>query len=499
MSCETETSPTSDSTSDAALPASSRLTLAFRDAELEREYAVDRARRSVPQLRVAVAVMLIVSSLMGFVVFGLSESDGAISGFGRIPSSTLTSALVSVVVYGGFVVVIGSPRVWPRLQELTVACSMVWFALDVPMVGLLTLPYANMATLAALIVTFAILRLRFIFAAFVGLTILVSHTTVALLQHDLSGDAVNQLIVNISLSVAMTFVLMVASHQLEASDRSTFWLNRQTALRERALRAALAELTETESRLLEAEREAAQSRLVAGLLHEINNPTAVLRSSLQLWERGQQRLKAAEARHDAEEVQRLADQLRPVGQSIGASALRVTKALKGLETFVGLDAGHRVRVDVGDGVREAARLVHAQRGARVNVTVDAAAEPVGVHAHRYRLNQAWLQLLDNAARAVGPEGEVSAHVRVDGDRLVVEIEDDGPGMAEEVLASAFQVGFTDSDGRVRFHLGLPLSRRVVEEHGGELALSSTVGVGTRARVSLPLDDQSVESRRPLNT
>ena len=177
------------------------------------------------------------------------------------------------------------------------------------------------------------------------------------------------------------------------------------------------------------------------------------------------------------------DRVEPVGQAVESSARRVTEALDNLETFVGLDAGSKVPVDVVHGLREAARLVEVQRG--IPVRVDAPEMPVELLAHRHRLNQVWLQLFDNAAKAVGPEGSIHARLRVDHGWVRVDIEDNGPGMEPAVLESAFRVGFTDSEGRIRFHLGLPLSRRVVEEHGGRIELDSTPGAGTTARVALP--------------
>jgi len=484
MSCETETSSTFASTSEADPPRQSRWTLAFADPELERAYLLDHAQKSVHPLRVAVSVVVVLSSLFLAAFFGLGwRAGGHIEGLGSIPPLASVAAVLTLVTFVAFTVVIGSPRVWPWLRPLTFGCALVWFGVDVPTLGALALPYSSTVTLSALIITYTILRLGFVWATILGWMIVVSHLATAGLTHHLEGAAVNQFAMNALLSVTMNLILMVAVRQLDSSERAAFWRDLSAERRERALRAALAELTEAESRLLEAEREAAQSRLVAGLLHEINNPSSVLRSNLQLWERIQQRLKAAEAKRDREQMGLLLAQSRPIGHAVETSARRVAQALKSLELFVGLDAGSKVRVDVGLGLREAARLVRAQRG--TSIEVDAPTAPIELHAHRYRLNQVWVQLIDNAAQAAGTEGHVRARARLVGGHIDVEIEDDGPGMDSEQLESAFRVGFTDAEGQVRFHLGLPMSRRIVREHGGDLELDSKSGQGTRARVRLP--------------
>lgn len=485
MSCETETSPTFASTSEAReRPFQSRWTLAFFDRELEREYLIERARRSVNQLRVVVTGLLLMSTVFIGTFFGLGWwNEGYVEGLGAIPSAAAVGMVLSLAVFVAFMVLIGRPRFWPHLQPITAVSALIWFGVDLPSLANLELPYVLTLTLSALIVVYGILRLRFIYASVLGGLVVGSHLAIAAATHHLAGATMNQFVTNALLSVAMNVIMMVAAYQFEGSERAAFWRHRQLRRREAALREALEELTRAESKLLDTEREAAQSRLVAGLLHEINNPTAVLRSNLQLWDRIQQKIRTAEASGDADAIRLLLDQSRPVGQAVGASARRVTKALKGLETFVGLDAGSRVRVDVVDGVREAARMVQVQRGA--SVEVEAPSDPVEIHAHRYRLNQVWLQLLDNAAKAVGPSGRVAARVEVDDGAIEVEVRDDGPGMDARQLASAFQVGFTDSEGHVKFHLGLPMSLRVVEEHGGRLDLDSAPGRGTTARVRLP--------------
>jgi signal transduction histidine kinase len=98
-----------------------------------------------------------------------------------------------------------------------------------------------------------------------------------------------------------------------------------------------------------------------------------------------------------------------------------------------------------------------------------------------------LQVLDNLIRngldAVSPGGKVTVRARCESNGLVVEVEDDGPGMDPETLARAVEPFFTTKARGTG--LGLPLARRLVAAHGGELALTSTPGAGTRAVLHIP--------------
>jgi len=101
------------------------------------------------------------------------------------------------------------------------------------------------------------------------------------------------------------------------------------------------------------------------------------------------------------------------------------------------------------------------------------------------LNQVWTNLIDNAIDAIDGEGTLRVSTRADGDGVVVEIADTGPGMAADVQARAFEPFFTTKDVGKGTGLGLDISRRiVVERHHGEIEIASQPGE-TVLKVRLP--------------
>jgi signal transduction histidine kinase len=107
-------------------------------------------------------------------------------------------------------------------------------------------------------------------------------------------------------------------------------------------------------------------------------------------------------------------------------------------------------------------------------------------AYPGELNQVWTTLLDNAVDAMDGAGVLTVRAGGDGDHVLVEIADTGPGMPPEVAARAFEPFFTTKDVGKGTGLGLDIARRIVEErHGGTITLQPSPA-GTTIAVRLPV-------------
>ncbi|WP_163996871.1 ATP-binding protein [Pyxidicoccus caerfyrddinensis] len=107
------------------------------------------------------------------------------------------------------------------------------------------------------------------------------------------------------------------------------------------------------------------------------------------------------------------------------------------------------------------------------------------------LNQVWLNLLDNALKAVGEHGRVKVATLCRGDEAVVTISDDGVGIRKEDMERLFQPFFSTRAAGEGTGLGLALSRRIILRHGGLISLTSAPGEGTQVEVRLPLRPPTV--------
>jgi signal transduction histidine kinase len=110
----------------------------------------------------------------------------------------------------------------------------------------------------------------------------------------------------------------------------------------------------------------------------------------------------------------------------------------------------------------------------------------GVLGEAGALNQVWLNLVDNALRAMGETGTLKLETRVEGEELVVAVSDTGEGIHPRHIAHLFQPFFSTRRAGEGTGLGLTLSRRIVLRHGGRMDVSTEEGRGSTFSVFLPL-------------
>ncbi|MEA2594766.1 MAG: hypothetical protein QOF01_1235, partial [Thermomicrobiales bacterium] len=108
-----------------------------------------------------------------------------------------------------------------------------------------------------------------------------------------------------------------------------------------------------------------------------------------------------------------------------------------------------------------------------------------VCAYGSDLNQLWTNLIDNAVQAMGGKGQLRVHTGRDGEQVVVEIGDNGPGIPDAIKHRIFEPFFTTKGVGVGSGLGLDIARRIVWHHGGDIRVESHPG-DTRFQVRLPV-------------
>lgn len=136
---------------------------------------------------------------------------------------------------------------------------------------------------------------------------------------------------------------------------------------------------------------------------------------------------------------------------------------------------------------ESARLLAAAKG--IELATDLAAGPAWVEADANRLRQVLDNLLSNAIKFSPSTSTVSIWLEPRGDRWAIRVRDRGPGIPEEELESLFgafeRASVRPTAGERSIGLGLAITRRVVEAHGGRIDVESEVGRGSTFTVELP--------------
>jgi signal transduction histidine kinase len=147
-------------------------------------------------------------------------------------------------------------------------------------------------------------------------------------------------------------------------------------------------------------------------------------------------------------------------------------------------------VAVPDLLRSAVSM-HSERASRGGVELSLSTEPeeITITADERRLRQIVFNLLSNAVKFTPPEGRIDVSARAEDGQVEIAVADTGPGIAREDLEKIFEEFEQTSEGKQAegTGLGLPLSRKLAELHGGRLWAESTPGHGSTFRFTLPLE------------
>jgi signal transduction histidine kinase len=224
-----------------------------------------------------------------------------------------------------------------------------------------------------------------------------------------------------------------------------------------------------------------QREFLANAAHELKTPVAILKSTLQSLL--QKPREAQEYRAGLEEA--LEDMARL--EKLLHSMLRLARA----EQWASGSAQRDLQViDVATTCQSAIeRLapVARERNVAVNLSTDGA---MPVRADAEDLELVWANLVENAIRFSPVGGRIQVRLHANASQGVVEVADEGPGMAAEELAHIFERFHRGDSSRARdtggYGLGLPISKALIEAYGGSITPESTPGKGTRMIVSVPL-------------
>jgi signal transduction histidine kinase len=167
---------------------------------------------------------------------------------------------------------------------------------------------------------------------------------------------------------------------------------------------------------------------------------------------------------------------------------RISTLVAAAKQYSQLDRAAHQWIDVHDGLKSTLVMLGHKLGDGIQVVKDFDRTLPTVPAYPGELNQVWTNLIDNAAQAMGGEGVLTVRTARDGDRVLVDIGDTGPGIPEQNLRRVFEPFFTTKPVGEGTGLGLDISYRiVVNSHGGDITVTSRPG-DTHFQVRLPTSE-----------
>jgi signal transduction histidine kinase/CheY-like chemotaxis protein len=257
-------------------------------------------------------------------------------------------------------------------------------------------------------------------------------------------------------------------------NRMTASLRTSRAELERAMQT----LKATQSQLIQSEKLSAVGQFVAGVAHELNNPlTAVVGFSEVLKET----ITDERVRGHLDIIVRSSQRCHKVVSSLLSFARQhpPERKLTGLNSLV-------------DSVLEL--MAYDLRTSNITVVRDLAPVLPPTLADPHQLEQVFVNILSNARQAIEPvqrEGKIIVRTRATPTHVVIEFEDNGPGIRPEHLARIFDPFFTTKPVGKGTGLGLSLVYGMIQEHGGNITAQSEFGRGATFRIELPVARSTV--------
>ena len=295
-------------------------------------------------------------------------------------------------------------------------------------------------------------------------------------------------------------------------NREVTDLQRKLIKEKSNLESTLDQLKETQQMLIHSEKMNALGHLVAGVAHEVNNPISFIKSNLQTLGESFRNLQNAfvEAEDLFEQIG--ADMIVGIKEQYDVDFIfddtpsliqgsldgleRVKKIVENLRVFSRLDESEFKETDLEENIRASVDIAqHELSERRINVEYSINDIP-DLNTYISELNQVFLNMIINAAQAIGSDGTIRIRAFEEGGNAVIEIEDDGEGIYESNLEKIFNPFFTTRDVGDGTGLGLSIASKIIEDkHGGRIEVESTPGEGSVFRILIPRNKTNDENER----
>lgn len=285
--------------------------------------------------------------------------------------------------------------------------------------------------------------------------------------------------------------------------------------RAQELESQLGKMQQSQAQVIHTTKLASLGQMIAGVAHEMNTPIGFVKSNVEVVRdllgeyrellgkvdkgfamllaadpgkpgapeairRGMEKLRAALAGDE-----RLKDCHELLGDSVDG-LVQIANLVKNLKGFARVDQDGMDLMDVNESVESALVIAAHQLRDRIEVRRELGAVPK-IRGVASQINQVLLNLITNAAQAMGEAGTLSVASRRSGDQIEIDVTDTGPGIPDDVLPKIFDPFFTTKPVGEGTGLGLSIVHKIVQSHGGAIKVRTAAGKGTTFTVSFSID------------
>lgn len=268
------------------------------------------------------------------------------------------------------------------------------------------------------------------------------------------------------------------------------------------------ELKKAQGQLVQSEKMASLGQLAAGVAHEINNPIGFVISNVSTLNEYAEVLRTFiekslayidtpedTVRNElagiskAEDLPFVVEDIMTIVKDAQEGLTRVKDIVANLKQFARTDEDESEAFDLNDNIENTIKVAWNELKYHATLIKEFDDSLPQAFGHPGQVNQVILNMLVNAAQAIESDGEIRIRTKATDQHIVLEIEDNGCGMPDDVQAKIFDPFFTTKPVNVGTGLGLSISYGIIEKQGGKIEVRSEVGKGTCFTILLPIADQ----------
>ena len=294
----------------------------------------------------------------------------------------------------------------------------------------------------------------------------------------------------------------------DALQRLYSTLEAKVSDRTRELKSAYAELQNTQAMMVHSEKMKSLGELVAGIMHEINNPINFiygnmthlnnysndLISIIDEFTKYKDSLKpedkdAIEKYMEEVDYGFLKSDLPELIKSCKEGADRAKNIIQDLKSFSRMEEVAITDVDIPTEIDTTLNILHNKIKNKAQVHKEYMENVPKIEAFGGQLNQVFMNILDNAVGAIEKQGDIWIRINPDKDNknLVIEIQDNGVGMDSETARKVFDPFFTTKPVGQGTGLGMSITHKIIKNHQGSISVESNKGMGTKFIITLPMN------------
>jgi two-component system NtrC family sensor kinase len=264
-------------------------------------------------------------------------------------------------------------------------------------------------------------------------------------------------------------------HKLEEEKRRLERANEEINKLNTDLETKIEDLKAAQNQIIQTEKLAVAGRLAAGIAHEVNNPIGIIINRIECLQ------------SEAQEKGVSDDLIKDLG-IISKYARRISKIVEDLSIFsrTTYSESDFTRIDINDVLTDVFFLVEQKiRGKKIRFIKKLYPESLFVMGDSGRLEQVFINIIDNAIHAISDKGSITVSTRAEKKYIQTEISDSGTGIPQEHLNKIYDPFFTTKEVGKGTGLGLPISKAIITDYNASIVVDSRINKGTTFTITFP--------------